>query len=73
MDARDGEHEIHHRGQIYIYLALLEVPTPPLYGLTSDAGCGAQPDKEDLGQNTTKPGWLARLFFAWNWSGSSRF
>lgn len=30
------EHEIHHRGQIYIYLALIEVPTPPLYGLTSE-------------------------------------
>jgi uncharacterized damage-inducible protein DinB len=30
------EHEIHHRGQIYIYLAILEVPTPPLYGLTSE-------------------------------------
>jgi len=30
------EHEIHHRGQIYIYLAQLEVPTPPLYGLTSE-------------------------------------
>lgn len=30
------EHEIHHRGQIYTYLALLEVPTPPLYGLTSE-------------------------------------
>ena len=30
------EHEIHHRGQIYIYLALLEVPTPALYGLTSE-------------------------------------
>lgn len=30
------EHEIHHRGQIYIYLALLEVPAPPLYGLTSE-------------------------------------
>lgn len=30
------EHEIHHRGQIYIYLAMLEVPTPPLYGLTSE-------------------------------------
>jgi uncharacterized damage-inducible protein DinB len=31
-----AEHEIHHRGQIYIYLAMLEVPTPPLYGLTSE-------------------------------------
>lgn len=30
------EHEVHHRGQIYTYLALLEVPTPPLYGLTSE-------------------------------------
>ncbi len=30
------EHEIHHRGQIYIYLAMLGVATPPLYGLTSE-------------------------------------
>ena len=30
------EHEIHHRGQIYIYLSLLGVTTPPLYGLTSE-------------------------------------
>lgn len=30
------EHEIHHRGQVYTYLALLGVPTPPLYGLTSE-------------------------------------
>ncbi len=30
------EHEAHHRGQIYLYLAMLEVPTPPLYGLTSE-------------------------------------
>ncbi|MGA8869223.1 MAG: DinB family protein [Candidatus Sulfotelmatobacter sp.] len=30
------EHEAHHRGQIYTYLALLEVPTPPLYGMTSE-------------------------------------
>jgi uncharacterized damage-inducible protein DinB len=31
-----AEHEIHHRGQIYFYLALLGVPAPPLYGLTSE-------------------------------------
>ncbi len=30
------EHEIHHRGQIYLYLGMLGVPTPPLYGLTSE-------------------------------------
>lgn len=30
------EHEIHHRGQIYLYLSLLGVATPPLYGLTSE-------------------------------------
>ena len=30
------EHEIHHRGQIYMYLAMLGVPTPPIYGLTSE-------------------------------------
>ena len=30
------EHEIHHRGQIYLYLSMLDVPTPPLYGLTSE-------------------------------------
>lgn len=31
-----SEHEIHHRGQIYLYLALIGVPSPPLYGLTSE-------------------------------------
>lgn len=31
------EHEIHHRGQLYIYLAILGVTTPPLYGLSSEA------------------------------------
>ena len=30
------EHEIHHRGQIYLYLSMLNVETPPLYGLTSE-------------------------------------
>lgn len=30
------EHEAHHRGQIYLLLGLLDVPTPPLYGLTSE-------------------------------------
>ena len=30
------EHEIHHRGQIYLYLNLRGVETPPLYGLTAE-------------------------------------
>jgi uncharacterized damage-inducible protein DinB len=30
------EHECHHRGQLYLYLAQLDIPTPPLYGLTSE-------------------------------------
>ena len=30
------EHEIHHRGQIYLMLGILGVPTPPLYGLTAE-------------------------------------
>ncbi len=31
-----AEHEIHHRGQIYTYLGLLEVVSPPLFGLTEE-------------------------------------
>lgn len=30
------EHEAHHRGQIYLMLAMLDIPTPPLYGLTEE-------------------------------------
>jgi uncharacterized damage-inducible protein DinB len=30
------EHEIHHRGQLYLYLGMLGVPTPPIYGLTEE-------------------------------------
>jgi len=30
------EHEAHHRGQIYLMLSMLEVATPPLFGLTSE-------------------------------------
>jgi len=29
------EHEIHHRGQLYTMLSMLDVPTPPLYGMTA--------------------------------------
>ena len=30
------EHEIHHRGEIYVYLNMLGTPAPPMYGLTSE-------------------------------------
>ncbi|MDX1631871.1 MAG: DinB family protein [Thermoanaerobaculia bacterium] len=30
------EHEVHHRGQLYVYLGTLGISTPPLYGLTSE-------------------------------------
>ncbi len=30
------EHEIHHRGELYIYLNLLDVKTPPMFGLTAE-------------------------------------
>ena len=30
------EHEVHHRGQLYIYLGMLNIETPPIYGLTSE-------------------------------------
>jgi uncharacterized damage-inducible protein DinB len=31
-----AEHEAHHRGQLYLMLALRGVATPPIYGLTSE-------------------------------------
>ena len=30
------EHEIHHRGQLYLMLGMLGVRTPPIYGLTEE-------------------------------------
>ena len=30
------EHEIHHRGQLYLMLSILGARTPPLYGLTEE-------------------------------------
>jgi uncharacterized damage-inducible protein DinB len=30
------EHEIHHRGQLYMYLGMLGLSAPPLYGLTEE-------------------------------------
>ena len=30
------EHEVHHRGQLYMYLVMLNIQPPPLYGLTAE-------------------------------------
>jgi uncharacterized damage-inducible protein DinB len=30
------EHEVHHRGQIYMYLGMLGVEVPPIFGLTAE-------------------------------------
>jgi len=30
------EHEAHHRGQLYLMLGMRGVPTPPIFGLTSE-------------------------------------
>ena len=30
------EHEIHHRGELYIYLNLLGVKTPPMFGMSAE-------------------------------------
>lgn len=30
------EHEVHHRGQLYLLLGLAGVPTPPIFGLTAE-------------------------------------
>ena len=30
------EHEVHHRGQLYIYLGMLGIPTPAIFGLTAE-------------------------------------
>ena len=29
-------HSYHHRGQLSVYLRLLDVPVPPIYGPTAD-------------------------------------
>ncbi|MFN2385444.1 MAG: DinB family protein [Thermoanaerobaculia bacterium] len=30
------EHEVHHRGQLYVYAGMMGLEGPPLYGLTSE-------------------------------------
>ena len=44
------EHEVHHRGQIYLMLRMLGVSTPPLYGLTSEeVKANSEPMKPESG------------------------
>lgn len=31
-----AEHEIHHRAALYFYLGVLDIKTPPIFGLTSE-------------------------------------
>lgn len=49
------EHEIHHRGQIYLYLGLLGVPTPRLYGLTSEEVRARSEPQEQEPESTSAP------------------
>lgn len=30
------EHEAHHRGQLYLYCGMLDIATPPIFGLTEE-------------------------------------
>ena len=44
-----AEHEIHHRGAIYVYLGILGIETPPIYGLTEEQV------KELSGERASRP------------------
>ena len=33
-------HIVHHRGQMSVYLRLLDIPVPSMYGPTADEGWG---------------------------------
>lgn len=38
-----ANHLVHHRGQLGVYLRLLDVPLPPVYGPTADTDAAAAP------------------------------
>jgi uncharacterized damage-inducible protein DinB len=40
--ARRINHSTHHRGQLVVYLRLLDLPVPSVYGPTADTGGGVQ-------------------------------
>jgi uncharacterized damage-inducible protein DinB len=49
------EHEVHHRGQLYMMLSVLDVPTPPLFGLTSEELRAIPPTSRSRSTTTTSP------------------
>jgi uncharacterized damage-inducible protein DinB len=49
------EHEVHHRGQLYMMLSVLDVPTPPLFGLTSEELRAIPPTSRSRSTPTTSP------------------
>lgn len=48
------EHEVHHRGQLYLMLRMVSVDTPPLYGLTSEEVL-ARSETDTPPSDTTSP------------------
>jgi uncharacterized damage-inducible protein DinB len=57
------EHEAHHRGQLYLMLALRDVPSPPIFGLTAEdvqarsarAALGGEPPQSASTLTSTGP------------------
>jgi uncharacterized damage-inducible protein DinB len=45
------EHEIHHRGELYIYLNLLGIKTPPMFGMTSEEVIAANKNGNSVSAN----------------------
>ena len=41
-------HAVHHRGQLSVYLRLLDVPIPNIYGPTADTQGGLEPRAQSL-------------------------
>jgi DinB family len=46
-------HHYHHRGQLSVYLRLLNVPIPPIYGPTADENPFLQPAVDTTTAQTT--------------------
>lgn len=49
------EHEIHHRGQLYLYLSMLGVKTPPMYGLTSEEVANRSANNKSIKRKKASP------------------